>query len=160
PDEWKLSVAVGPAYALGVAAEHWAARLSDPAGGGLATKVFPGATLADRDPGREFVALKNGAADFAVGSTLSWSRQVAPLGGVSVPGAAPEPPHLDVLVKGPIADRLMAAVEAAGVVPLALAPLGHRELATRARPVRAPADLAGMRVRLGAPQLFELFAAF
>jgi len=159
PDEWKLSVAVGPAYALGVAAETWAKRLGDPAGGGLPTKVYPGAALADRDPARELLALRNGAADFAVGSSLYWSQQAGGLGVVSLPWIAPDARQLDALAKGPIAERLLAAVEGAGVVPLAIAPLGHRELATRERPVRSPADLAGMRVRVGAPQLVELFTA-
>lgn len=159
PDEWKLSVAVGPAYALGVAADLWAKRLADPAGGGLPTKVYPGATLADRDPSRELLALRNGAADFAVGSSLYWSQQADGLGVVSLPWIAPGARQLDALTKGPIAERLLAAVEGTGVVPLAIAPLGHRELATRERPVREPADLAGMRVRVGAPQLVELFTA-
>src|SRR5262245_49253805 len=68
--EWKLSTAVGPAFALGSAGERWAKRIGERSGGKLAAKVYPGAALADRDPAREFFALASGAADLAVGSSL------------------------------------------------------------------------------------------
>jgi TRAP-type C4-dicarboxylate transport system substrate-binding protein len=60
-----------------------------------------------------------------------------------------------------VAEALLAAVGRAGVVPLALAPLGHREFASRERSIRAPADLAGLKVRItGVPLLTALYAAF
>ena len=158
--EFKLSVGVGPAYALGEAAERWAKRIEEKSGGALVAKVFPGASLAMRDPAREFTTLRNGAADLAVGSTLFWAAQIDPLVVVGLPWLAPEPKQVAALVVGPVAEMLMAAVNRHGVVPLALAPLGHRQLATREHVVRAPGDLAGMQVRIAGPaQLAELFAA-
>jgi TRAP-type C4-dicarboxylate transport system substrate-binding protein len=158
--ELKLSVGVGPAYALGEAAERWAKRIEEKSGGALVANVFPGASLAMRDPAREFTALRNGVADLAVGSTLFWAAQIDPLVVVGLPWLAPEPKQVAALVGGPVAEMLMAAVNRHGVVPLALAPLGHRQLATRERVVRAPGDLAGMQVRIAGPaQLAELFAA-
>jgi TRAP-type C4-dicarboxylate transport system substrate-binding protein len=159
PKELKLSVAVGPAYALGKAALHWANHLGEKSGGALLATVFPGASLAQRDPARELTALRSGAADLAVGSTLYWSAQVDALGVVGLPWLAAEPRQVDALIGSPVADMLMAAVQRAGIVPLALAPLGHRQLAVRERLIRTPGDLAGMQVRIaGPPQLAELFA--
>jgi len=158
--ELKLSVAVGPAYALGQAAERWAKRIAEKSGGRLPVKPFPGATLSQRDPAREFIALSDGTADLALGSTLFWSMQVKELGVVGLPWLAPEPKQLDALLEGPVADALAAAVRRVGAVPLALAPLGHHELATKERAVRAPADLAGLRVRVTAmPALADFYAA-
>jgi len=160
PKELKLSVAVGPAYALGAAAERWAKRIEEKSGGAWVPKVFPGASLAQRDPTREVTALRSGAADLAVGSTLFWAVQVDALGVVGLPWLAPEPKELDALTRGPVADMLLAALQRMEVVPLALAPLGHRQLATRERAIRMPADVAAMQVRIaGPPQLAELFAA-
>jgi TRAP-type C4-dicarboxylate transport system substrate-binding protein len=56
-------------------------------------------------------------------------------------------------------DRLFAAIERAGAIPLALAPLGHRAIATIADPVRTPDDVAGLRVRtLAMPFLVDFYA--
>ena len=157
--ELKLSVAVGPAYALGTAADRWAKRITDRSGGRLRVKTFAGAALAQRDPGREFLALKDGAADLAVGSSLYWSAQMKELGVVGLPWLAAGPKRLAALVSGSVRDRLLAAMIRADVVPLALAPLGHRAIATVDRAVEAPADLVGLRVRVIAPHAVSVFYA-
>lgn len=160
PKELKLSVAVGTAYALGKAGERWAKRLAGQSDGKLAVKLYPGATLSNRDPAQEFAALRDGAVDLAVGSTLFWSVQVEALSVVGLPWLAGDPQALAALLTGPVADALMTAVERAGVVPLALAPLGSRGLATMERAVRTPADLAGLRVRVTPlPAIGDLYVA-
>ena len=156
--EWKLSTAVGTAFALGKAGERWAALVTENSGGKLAVVLRPGATLAERDPAREFTALRSGAADLAIGSTLYWSVQVRELGVVGLPWIAPEEKQLDALVTGVIAEKLAAAVEAGGAMPLAFAPLGHRELAALA-PVRTPDDFAARAVRIAStPYLVDFYA--
>ncbi|HTI86051.1 MAG TPA: C4-dicarboxylate ABC transporter, partial [Alphaproteobacteria bacterium] len=77
--EWKLSTALGPAYAQGKAGERWAALIRERSGGRLAVRHYPGATLFQRDASREFAALRDGSITLAVGSTLAWSRDVAAL---------------------------------------------------------------------------------
>ena len=153
PKSWQVSVAVGPAFALGKAAQSFAKRVAERSGGALAFELHPGATLAQRDPDREFAALRDGAADVAVGSSLHWSSQVEELAVVGLPWLAPEPKELAALATGAVRDRLFAAVERAGAVPLALAPLDHRAIATRATIVRDPDDLRGLRIRI-APTRF------
>jgi TRAP-type C4-dicarboxylate transport system substrate-binding protein len=160
PIELKLSVAVGPAYPLGKAAELWAKRIAEASGGRLAVKVFPGAALSQRNAAREFGALKAGAADLAVGSTLNWYAQVKALDVVALPWLAPGPKQLAALLAPPVGDRLLAAVEREGVVPLALAPLGHRALATADRVLQAPGEFSGARVRVLGPLVVgEFYAA-
>ena len=159
PREWKLSTAVGPAFALGKAGARWAALIGEKSAGRLAVKAHPGATLAHRDPAREFSALRDGAADLAIGSTLAWSGAVAELGVVGLPWLAPGGPQLAALAAEPFAGQLGAALERAGVVAVAFAPLGHRALATVAKAVREPADVAGLRVRVPAvPAILDLYA--
>jgi TRAP-type C4-dicarboxylate transport system substrate-binding protein len=160
PREWKLSVAVGPAFALGKAAELWAKRAAERSGGTLAIATHPGASLALRDPEREFAALRDGAADLAVGSTLHWSAQVDALAVVGLPWLAPDARALATLTTGAARDAMSAAIERAGAVPLAFAPLGHRALATRTAPVRVPDDVRGLRVRIApSPYLVDLYAS-
>jgi TRAP-type C4-dicarboxylate transport system substrate-binding protein len=159
PVELKLSVAVGPAFALGKAAQAWATAIGERTQGTLSVVLHPGATLAQRDPAREFTALREGVADLAVGSTLYWSAQVNALAVVGLPWIAPEPGELAALTKGDAGEALSAAVLRAGAVPLAQAPLGHRAIASMTRSVRTPGDVAGLAIRItSTPYLVELYA--
>ena len=161
--EWKVSVAVGPAYALGKAADLWVNLVRERSGGALAFRLHPGASLAQRDPDREFAALRDGSADLAVGSTLHWAAQVNELAVVGLPWLAPEEREVAALATGPMRQRLFDAVARAGAVPLALATLGHRAIATRAKEVRVPDDLRGLKVRvapvLSLSDLYEALGA-
>jgi TRAP-type C4-dicarboxylate transport system substrate-binding protein len=160
PREWKLSTAVGPAFALGKAGARWATLIGEKSAGSLAVKLHPGATLAQRDPAREFAALRDGGAELAVGSTLQWAAAVPELGVVGLPWLASGAPQLAALAAEPFAGRLAAAMERAGVVALAFAPMGHRALATVGKAVREPADVAGLAVRVPAlPAVAALYAA-
>ncbi len=160
PEPRKLSVAVGPAFALGKAGENWAKLVAERSGGKMPVRLFPGATLAQNDPAREFIALRDGAADLAVGSTLFWSSQVAALGVISLPWIAPEAKDLAAIAQSPVAQHLAAAIERAGAVPLAFAVLGHRVLSMSGTAPRSPADFAGMKVRVVSnPMLTDLFVS-
>ena len=159
PIAWKLSTAVGPAFALGKAGERWAELVAERSGGTIAVAVHPGAALAQRDPGREFLALADGAIDLAVGSTLNWSVQVNELNVIGLPWLAPEARQLDALVTGPMKERLATAVLRAGAIPVAFAALGHHQIVTVAKPVRTPDDLIGMTVRImSTPFLADFYA--
>ncbi len=160
PAQWKLSTAVGPAYALGKAGERWARLIVERSGGTLVVAVHPGAALAKRDPGREFLALVDGTIDLAVGSTLNWSLQVNELNVIGLPWLAPEARQLDALAAGTMKERLAAAIRRAGAMPLAFAALGHRQIATASQPVRTPDDLMGLKVRIvSTPLLADLYAS-
>lgn len=155
----KLSTALGPAYAQGRAGEIWAALIRERSAGRIAVKHFPGASLVQRDAAREFAALRDGAIDLAVGSTLAWSGQVAELGLLALPWLIPNDAALEALIAGEIGGRLSVRLEAAGVVPLAWAANGFTALATKT-PVRKPADLIGLNIRMqSSPLVAETLAA-
>jgi TRAP-type C4-dicarboxylate transport system substrate-binding protein len=159
--ELKLSVAVAPAFPLGAAAKAWSEAMAAASDGRVEAKLYPGASLAHRDPARELFALRDGATDLAVGSALAWSAQLPGLGVYALPWIAPEPEDLAALVAAPeVAGELMRRAESNGVVLLAFAPLGHRALALLARTVRTPADLAGLRLRAtGGPWVVDTLVA-
>ena len=156
----RLSVATGTALPLGHAAERWAALLGEGALR-LPVKLRPGAAVAHRDPARELLALKEGAADLAVGSALQWSMQLPSLAVFSLPWIAPQDDELvaltsDESIEGVLAERMAAS----GVVLVAVAPLGYREIATVSHAIRAPDDLKGLRLRASSlPLLHDLLLA-
>jgi Bacterial extracellular solute-binding protein, family 7 len=159
--ELRLSTAQGPAFPLGKAAERWAALINEPAGRAFDVKVFPGATLAGRDPTREFGILKDGPADLAVGSALAWSAQFPAAGVYALPWLAPERHQQEALVaSAALLDLVVKRAAMAEVVVLAVAPAGDRVLATIKAPVRTPADASGLRVRVpGVALTIDTYAA-
>ena len=149
PPELRLSTALAPSFPLGRAGERWAQLVNEQAGSEFEVRQYPGATLALRDPGREFGALRDGLADLAVGSALAWSAQFAPLGVYSVPWLAVDSREQETLAADTaLRENLFVLMEAAGVVGLALAPLGEHVLATAKAPVASPAAASGLRVRV------------
>ena len=147
--EVRLSTAQAPTYPLGRAGERWAQLANEKAAGAFEVRQYPGATLAQRDPAREFGALKDGMAELSVGSALAWSGQFAPLAVYATPWLAVEAREQEALAADTtLRDRVFALMEAAGVVGLAIAPLGEHVLATAKAPVETPADCRGLRVRV------------
>jgi len=146
PIEWKLSTALGPVYPQGKAGERWAALMRERSSGRLAVRHYPGATLFHRDASREFPALRDGEIEFAVGSTLAWSAHVAELNVIALPWLLPDDRALDVLLDSALTAEIGAHLEALGVVVVAWSANGFSEIASK-RPLRIPADFAGLRVR-------------
>ncbi len=161
PPEIRLSTAQGPAFPLGKAGERWAQLVNDEAARAFEVKQYAGAVLAGRDAGREYGALRDGLADLAVGSALAWSGQLPAFAAYTLPWLAAEAREQEALAADPALFDLLAAQSArAGVVVLAVAPLGERVLATVRDGVRAPVDVAGLRLRVAAnPLVIETLAA-
>lgn len=159
--EVKLSVAQSPAFPLGRAAERWAALVNETAARAFHVKLYPGVTLAGRDPAREFGALKDGIADMAVGSALAWSAQFPSAGVYVLPWLAPEAPQQEALAgNAALLDLVARRATLSDVVVLAVAAAGGRVLATAKGAVRTPAEAAGLRVRVpGVPLAIDTYAA-
>ncbi len=159
--EYRLGSAVGPAFALGKAAERWTAILNERSSGAYEVRHHPGGTLHARDPLREFGALRDGAADLAVGSALAWSSQLPAFGVYALPWIAPEAREQEALAGAPaVRVQLDAAAARAGVVVIAVAPLGERAIATFKDPVTSPANLVGLRIRtVTVPLVVETLSA-
>jgi TRAP-type C4-dicarboxylate transport system substrate-binding protein len=147
--ELKLSVVVAPLYPMGAAAKAWGDVLNDGAKGIFTVKFFPGAQLAGRDATKEFRALQAGEIDLAVGSALQWSDALPPLGVIALPWIAPANKQLSgVIADKDVRAKLTAALDAAGVTLVAIAPLRHRDVSTQSRSITGPDDLKGLRVRV------------
>jgi len=159
--ELKLSTAQGPAFPLGRAGERWAQLLNDVGKGAFEVRPYPGAVLSGRDPQREFGAVRDGAADLAVGSALAWSAQLPAFGTYVLPWLASEGSAIEALANNAaLRDRVAAQAAQAGVIVIGVAPLGERVVATVKGGVRAPADATGQRLRVSAnPLVIETLAA-
>ncbi len=158
--EFRVSTVVPAPFPWGIAAETWAALVAERTDGRINMVIYPGAQLVQGDQTREFTAMRRGVIDMAVGSTINWSPQIAELNIFSMPFLMPDYDALDALTGGPVGERLFELIRANGVVPLAWAENGFREVTNSQRAIRTPADMAGLKMRVvGSPIFNDIFTA-
>jgi tripartite ATP-independent transporter DctP family solute receptor len=158
--EYKMSLVLGPPTPWGMAGKIWADLVKERTQGRINIKLYPGVSLIQGDQTREFSALRQGVIDMAVGSTINWSPQVKELNIFSLPFLMPDYAAVDALTQGEVGKRIFATVDKAGAVPLAWGENGYRELTNSKKPIKAPGDLKGMKIRVvGSPLFSDTFNA-
>lgn len=158
--EYKLSLVLGKPFPWGVGGERWAELIKEKTGGRINVKAYPGTSLVGGDQTKEFTAIRQGAIDMAVGSTINWSPQIQQLNIFSMPFLMPDYKAIDALTTGEVGRELFKILEGKDVVPLAWGENGFRELSNSKHPIRKPEDLKGLKIRVvGSPLFLETFTA-
>ncbi|WP_028238137.1 DctP family TRAP transporter solute-binding subunit [Stutzerimonas azotifigens] len=158
--EYSVSTVLSDAFPWGQAAQKWADLVNERSEGRITLRVYPNAQLVAGDQTKEFSAMRSGLIDMAVGSTINWSPQVPELNLFSMPFLMNDSADLDAITQGEAGRMAFAAIDKRGIVPLAWAENGFRELSNSARAIRTPADLAGLKIRVvGSPLFQDTFTA-
>ncbi len=158
--EYKVSTVVPAPFPWGIAVDKWIELVRERTNGRINMKAYPGAQLVSGDQTREFTAMRQGIIDMAVGSTINWSPQVKELNIFSLPFLMPDYKAIDALTQGEVGKKLFAIIRKKGVEPLAWAENGFRELTNSKHPIRKPADLKGLKIRVvGSPLFNDTFSA-
>ncbi len=159
-DEYSVSTVVPAPFPWGLAAERWAELVAERSSQRINMRIHPGAQLVEGEQTREFTAMQSGVIDMAVGSTINWSPEIAELNIFSMPFLMPDFAALDALTQGPVGTRIFELIRENGVVPLAWAENGFREVTNSKRPIRSPADMVGLKIRVvGSPIFHDIFTA-
>lgn len=159
-DEYRVSTVVPAPFPWGIAAERWTELVGERTDGRINMKVYPGVQLVQGDQTREFTAMRRGIIDMAVGSTINWSPQVKELNLFSMPFLMPDYAAIDALTQGPVGERIFEILRENGVVPLAWAENGFREVTNSVREIRRPEDMQGLKMRVvGSPIFNDMFTA-
>jgi TRAP-type transport system periplasmic protein len=159
-DEYRVSTVVPAPFPWGIAAERWAELVGERTDGRIKMQIYPGAQLVQGEQTREFTAMRRGVIDMAVGSTINWSPQIAELNIFSMPFLMPDYAAIDALTQGPVGERIFELIQENGVVPLAWAENGFREVTNSQRAIRTPADMQGLKMRVvGSPIFNDIFTA-
>jgi tripartite ATP-independent transporter DctP family solute receptor len=158
--EFKNSLVVGPSGPWGEAAIKFAELLKERTQGRINVKnYFAGQLFAGKQT-NEFTLLNQGVADFAFGSTINWSPQVKELNLFAMPFMYPSYQALDAVQGGEPGQRLFKIIESKGVIPLAWAENGFRQITNSKRAVRKPEDLKDLKIRVvGSPIFIDTFRA-
>ena len=167
--EFKTSIVVGPTGPWGEAASKFADLLKERSQGRINVKnYFSGqlftsgltASPVAKKQTTEFQLLREGVADFALGSTINWSPQVKELNLFVMPFMYPSYQALDAVERGQPGSRLFKLMEDKGVIPLAWGENGFRELTNSKRAIKSPADLKDLKIRMvGSPIFIDVFRA-
>jgi TRAP-type transport system periplasmic protein len=118
------------------------------------------ATSADRFVIDQRVGNALGGEGFVVSATRSGSVDIGVTSGGVVSGVVPEmsvfdipflfrdEAHAKAVMTGPIADKMAPAFAAKGLVLLAFGKQGFRNITNSKQPIRSPADLKGLKIRV------------
>lgn len=158
--EYRMQVNVGPRTAWGQGAARFAELAYRKTGGRIRVKPYYNSELLR---GAQLLAAQmvaRGAVDCAFESTINISPVVPELNVFALPFALQTYDQLDVLEQGQTGKILFDRMRAKGLEPLAWGENGFREITNSRRPIHAPEDLRGLRVRVvGSPIFIEIFRA-
>ncbi len=158
--EYSVSTVLSDAFPWGQAAQKWADLVEERSNGEITLRVSPNAQLVAGDQTKEFSAMRSGLIDMAVGSTINWSPQVPELNLFSLPFLMADSADLDAITQGDAGEQAFGAIEKRGIVPLAWGENGFREISNSVKPVKTPADLKGLKIRVvGSPLFQDTFTA-
>ena len=159
-EEYRVSTVVASPLPWGLAADRWAELVAERTDGRIAMQIYPGTQLVQGEQTREFTAMRQGVIDMAVGSTINWSPQIVEMNIFSMPFLMPDYAALDALTQGEVGARIFERIEENGVVPLAWAENGFREVTNSQKPIRTPEDMQGLKMRVvGSPIFKDIFTA-
>jgi tripartite ATP-independent transporter DctP family solute receptor len=101
-------------------------------------------------------ATQGGAVDMAVLSGSVVSGVVPELGVFDIPFLFRDTAQAKAVAEGPVAARIAAKFAAKGLVLLAIGKQGFRNVTNSVRPIRSPADLRGLRIRVIPNAIYQM----
>lgn len=159
--EYKLSVVVGPTFKWSIAAQNFADDVREKTEGRINIQCYFGGTLFAGKQTNELMLMSQGVADFAFGSTINWSPQMKQLNLFSLPFLFPNYEALDAVKAGKPGQEIFEGLKKFGVIPLAWAENGFREVTNNKRAIATPEDMKGLKIRIvGSPIFVDIFRAF
>ncbi len=158
--EYKMSIVVGPAGPWGESAARFAEEVKKATDGRINIKPYYSGQLFAGKQTNEFLLMKQGVIDFALGSTINWSPTVKELNLFALPFFFSSYKDLDAVEYGEVGKQFFRIIEEKGVVGLGWAENGFRELTNSKRSVAKPDDLEGLKLRVvGSPIFVDIFKA-
>lgn len=127
-------------------------RLGELSDGRMSIQIFPGRQLGE----------EKDTIEQTIAGVIDINRvNLAPLNGIAPETAVPALPfifrsteHMRTVMDGEIGQEILDALEPHGLVGLAYYDSGARSFYNAVRPIRSPADMAGMKIRVQNSDLF------
>lgn len=156
--EYKMQINVGPQFYWGMGATKFAELVKARTNGQINIKPYWGSSLLKGAQLKSAQLVANGVIDCAMESTINISPVITECNIFSLPFFINTFENLDKLENGQTGKAVFASMDAKGLVALAWAENGFRQVTNSKREIRTPEDVKGLRLRVvGSPIFIDTF---
>jgi tripartite ATP-independent transporter DctP family solute receptor len=143
---WKLASVLPASHPVHQALVIFADKVKEKTKGEVVITVFPAGQLGQE---KDYIeGIKLGAMEMTKVSSAPLGQFSPSLQVVSLPFIWRNLEHQHLVLRGPIGTRLMNDLDKQGFKGLAFFDAGFRNVTTRDKPVKVPADLKGLKIRV------------
>lgn len=140
-------------------AERFNELLREKSGGEMDVRIFPNAQLTGGDQMKQAEMVGRGALDFVLTSAINVTPLVPEMAVFSLPYLYDSYEQVDATTSGAPGERIAEILDEHGIVVLAWGENGFREVTNSKRPIKTPADLEGLKMRVAGPMYIDVMNA-
>jgi tripartite ATP-independent transporter DctP family solute receptor len=156
--EYKMQINVGPQFYWGMGAQKFADLVKQRTNGQINIKPYWGSALLKGAQLKSAQLVSNGVIDCAMESTINISPVITEANIFALPFFINNFENLDKMEYGQTGKAIFKAMDAKGLVGLAWAENGFRQVTNSKLAIRTPADVKGLRLRVvGSPIFIDTF---
>ncbi len=156
--EYKMQINVGPQFYWGMGATKFAELVKEKTNGQINVKPYWGSSLLKGAQLKSAQLVANGVIDCAMESTINISPVITEANIFSLPFFINNFENLDKMEYGQTGKAIFEAMDAKGLVGLAWAENGFRQVTNSKLAIHMPSDLKGLRLRVvGSPIFIDIF---
>ena len=156
--EYKMQINVGSTFYWGMGAQKFSDLVNERTKGQINIKPYWGSSLLKGAQLKSAQLVANGVIDCAMESTINISPVITEANIFSLPFFINNFENLDKMESGETGKAIFKAMDAKGLVGLAWAENGFRQVTNSKLAIRTPADVKGLRLRVvGSPIFIDTF---
>ena len=156
--EYKMTLNVGPQFYWGMGAAKFAELVKQKTNGRINIKPYFGSALLKGAQLKSPQMVAKGVIDCAYESTINSASVMPEMNIFSLPFFINTFENLDKMEYGQTGKAIFEVMEKKGLVPLAWAENGFRQVTNSKRAIEKPEDLKGLRLRVvGSPIFIDIF---
>ncbi|MEX6505346.1 DctP family TRAP transporter solute-binding subunit [Jiella sp. M17.18] len=140
-------------------AEKFNELLKEKSGGKMDVRIFPMAQLTGGDQMKQAEMVGRGALDFVVTSAINVTPLVPEMAVFSLPYLYSNYDDVDATTAGAPGKRMTEIMAKKGIIVLAWGENGFREVTNNVHPIKAPADMKGLKMRVAGPMYIDVMNA-
>ncbi|WP_299840693.1 DctP family TRAP transporter solute-binding subunit [uncultured Paracoccus sp.] len=152
----RLSHNVGDTTTWQQGAEKFGELLAAETGGAYDVRVFPNAQLAGGDQMKQAEMTGRGAIDLVLTSAINVTPLAPEMAAFSLPYLYADYAAVDRTTQGAAGDKMEEIMAGHGIKVLAWGENGFREVTNSKRPIKTPADMAGLKMRVAGPMYIDV----
>lgn len=137
-------------------ADKFAELLAAETGGDYDVRVFPNAQLSGGDQMKQAEMTGRGAIDLVLTSAINVTPLAPEMAAFSLPYLYTDYDAVDRTTAGKAGDKMEEIMEGHGIHVLAWGENGFREVTNSKHPIKAPADMAGLKMRVAGPMYIDV----